>query len=147
MNLNDYGLHKEYYGTFPQVGDTPTQSTIMIINNRKEVKKTMGNNGDKVSITFCPFQTQISGPVKMDPHSQIVLGPPSPSIIKVACDREKCQLWNRIDNACAVSVIVQELNEISSGIGCLESSISDIVDNMPEFVPTLDISDENKTKP
>ena len=86
----------------------------------------MGKNGDKVSMTFCPLQTQIGGPVKMDAHAQMLLGHQSLPIIKVACDRQKCQLWDAALSMCSVSSATSCLDNIVSGIDSLESAIRDI---------------------
>lgn len=91
----------------------------------------MNGNGEKISITYCPFQTQIGGPVKTDQHRQILLGSAGIPIIKVACDKEKCELWDRNDKVCAVSNISLQISVISGSLDCLESAIRDISDNFP----------------
>ena len=86
----------------------------------------MSGNGEKIMTKFCPFQTQIGGPVKMGGHEQMLLGSQGIPIIKVACDKEKCQLWDRSTLECSVSYIGPSLYHISRVMDNIESAIRDL---------------------
>lgn len=83
----------------------------------------MSNDGEKVSIKFCPFQTQIGGGVKVGSHEQMLLGSAAIPLIKVACDKEKCQLWDRDTLTCSVYVAAVCLSAISDSLDNVAAAI------------------------
>lgn len=103
----------------------------------------MNTTNTKLSLSACPFQTQLGTSIPQPGQKPILYGPPPAQIIKVACDRDKCQLWSKTDNVCAVSLIADEAQSISSELSRLTDQIADLNDTFNDLDFTQPCADKS----
>jgi hypothetical protein len=99
---------------------------IITINTKPKHKGVKSKMSDKkIDIKICPFQTQLGISIPPAGHKPLFGSGPNAQIIKVACDQEKCQLWNADYGVCAVSLFSAQVDTIGRQLECIESAIRD----------------------
>lgn len=97
----------------------------------------------KTIISLCPFQTQLVVQIPVS-VTQLAKGvTPQPQILKVPCDREKCQLWCAASAVCSVSVlpaipvaICDMSNDQIDAIRDMVEELKNIKEHIKSWLPT-----------
>jgi len=103
----------------------------------------MASNNHKTIISICPFQTQLTVSLPTTKEHLATRAVPVPQILKVACDREKCQLWDSTLNVCSVSVplrlctAIKDVGDDCAGVLLdIVYSLQDIKEHMATGLPS-----------
>lgn len=93
----------------------------------------MKTNDKKTIISLCPFQTQLVVQVPVSREAILKGVTPQPQILKVQCDRDKCQLWDTKTSVCAVYDLAMMSYVLSDAGDDVVTAIRDIVEQLQEI--------------